>query len=114
MITRQEFARKIRELGVNFSETELNELFAKFDMDANGEIDYIEWTHNLTLEDMTSAMFAGKPGMTHVAKYSLGCILHSLCLELANYLFWMKKRLNYSRIWLRGFIGWQRLLSNLE
>eukprot|EP01135_Chromosphaera_perkinsii_P007972 Nk52_evm44s1073 gene=Nk52_evmTU44s1073 len=46
-------------LGIDLNKEESRNLFALFDSDGSGEIDYVEWTESMKLEDMlTRKMFA--------------------------------------------------------
>jgi hypothetical protein len=51
-VTINEFHESLRELGVSLSIEETEKLFRRLDADLSGEIDYIDWTQIVRLEDL--------------------------------------------------------------
>lgn len=60
-----EFKLLLKKLGIELSKNECEELFATFDVNKTGHIDYIEWTTSLNLEDMLST-----PANVHSVGYT--------------------------------------------
>lgn len=48
----EEFYQGVRKLGVLLDEKQAKELFSRFDYDGDGEIDILEWTEYLKVEDL--------------------------------------------------------------
>eukprot|EP00045_Choanoeca_perplexa_P008144 m.74701 g.74701 ORF g.74701 m.74701 type:complete len:556 (+) comp14373_c0_seq1:211-1878(+) len=60
-IKEEEFAMAYKTFFPDTDDSQSKALFKHLDVDANGEIDYIEWTHNLNMEDVWNLIRGANP-----------------------------------------------------